>query len=342
MATVYSVYNGSLIASFTNTGYIGGDASDIDTGGGNAPHAQRARALRPNAAMMGAGITIVPATVTFSPDSLIKLGLGSPTHYWTTLTATVTPPAFAKTVSFSASNGEVNVTESTVNPSTGIITLNVTAVSPTPGLPTNPSRIPDCFITANGISNLDPFSPGGSVPALVLIPKSIGQPHTTYNGPLTGYNDVLGPSTSPAYHGAPGKVLLVTVFVHKMTITVDDQFGHVLDSIFEGAPVTEYSANSQTYTNINQSLTAQGTYSDLVGTFAYRPVEFIVNAKDPLVGTWKDPANVLSSDFIQGIGGKPSPAAINVAVGGQPLNPSIQGRTVRITQSPDNIDIEWP
>ena len=31
VANVYSVYNGSLIASFTQTGYIGGDASDIDT-----------------------------------------------------------------------------------------------------------------------------------------------------------------------------------------------------------------------------------------------------------------------------------------------------------------------
>ena len=63
VANVYSVYNGSLIASYTNTGYVGGDASDIDTGGGNAPHAQRAHRLVANAGMMGVGITIVPAAV---------------------------------------------------------------------------------------------------------------------------------------------------------------------------------------------------------------------------------------------------------------------------------------
>ena len=104
VANVYSVYNGSLIASFTGTGYIGGDASDIDTGGGNAPHAQRARALGPNAAPGGgAGITVLAATVTFDTSN-IKLGLGSPQKYYTTIGVQVTPSDQVGSVAFTALN----------------------------------------------------------------------------------------------------------------------------------------------------------------------------------------------------------------------------------------------
>ena len=43
VAMVYSVYNGSLIASYTNTGYVGGDASDIDPSGGTGQRSEGAR-----------------------------------------------------------------------------------------------------------------------------------------------------------------------------------------------------------------------------------------------------------------------------------------------------------
>ena len=206
VANVYSVYNGSLIASFTGTGYIGGDASDIDTGGGNAPHAQRARALRPNAAPGGgAGITVLPAVVTFSVTS-IKLGLGSPHDTFKVITATVTPASQASAFIFSASNSEVTL-EQNIDLISGTVTLTVSANSPTPGLPAN-SGTPDCYITAVNPSDLFSYYPVASVSVLVLVPSGIGDHDLDFNGAVTAENVVLGDKTSPMVPAGAGNLEL--------------------------------------------------------------------------------------------------------------------------------------
>ena len=260
VANVYSVYNGSLIASFTNTGYIGGDASDIDTGGGNAPHAQRARALRPNAAMMGAGITIVPATVTFSPNSLIKLGLGSPKDYFKVITATVAPANQASNVTFGASNGEVAVNSSS-NPATGVVTLTVTAVSETPATTQGAS---DCNITAS-FDNPNPLSPTPpTVPVLVLTPSYIKEPFPSGTYSEIPQRFVISQTSIPPADNVPAGLGVEGVLYNTtMTYTLQDQFHNPLDPIYAGAAVSE---DSSIGTHV--SVGGDGTFTDSVGGFA--------------------------------------------------------------------------
>ena len=318
VANVYSVYNGSLIASYTSTGYVGGDASDIDTGGGNAPHAQRARALRPNAAPGGgAGITIVPATVTFSPDSLIKLGLGSPKDYFKIITATVAPANQASNVTFGASNGEVSV-GSSADPATGVVTLVVTAVSATPGLPNNPSGTPDCNVTATDFYT----EPVATVPVLVLKPSTFVETPTDTDATAQNLYFVFGVQPPDDWNVLPsskaGDVVFATHAASNIDITIYDQFGNALDSMYDGYHVVHETQSGASTTNDAPIKFPDGQFSN--GTIKDEVSEtpgFEDNATDPDLSKAEQGWNGFSDFFDAQVGSGNWDNAFAIKIGSQ-------------------------
>ena len=199
---------------------------------------------------MGAGITIVPATVVFSPNSLIKLGLGSPHDYWKQITATVTPANQVSNVTFGASNGEVAVISSS-NPATGVVTLTVTAVSETPATTQGAS---DCNITAN-FDNPNPLSPTPpTVPVLVLKPTSVDEaPASSDEKSVTNLvflpNSRLPKGWNVALPTNPNDVFFATQCLAPITITIYDQFGQKLDTMYDGYHIVHETVTGNTTIN---------------------------------------------------------------------------------------------
>ena len=96
------------------------------------------------------------------------------------------------------------------------------------------------------------------------------------------------PTVPPAPPTPPlgdGKVGLGTIWVHIMIIPVADQYGDPLDALYQGVSVAEFLGNN--WVNINQPLTANGTYKDPVGVYSIKdPLDYIADAGSPEEANW--------------------------------------------------------
>ncbi len=103
----------------------------------------------------------------------------------------------------------------------------------------------------------------GRRPPIVLVPKYIGCPFPQANAAAQGENRGLNRDTSPGlFNIRPPRAQLVTMYVHWLTVQVQDQFRVNLDELYEGAPVRETFLGERRARNrvINQFLDAQGRY----------------------------------------------------------------------------------
>jgi hypothetical protein len=123
--------------------------------------------------------------------------------------------------------------------------------------------------------------------AVVIVPSDYQNPVpgnepyvASFDGVVSGRNVVMDEDSIPPDYGVPdgNTASLRTLYTTNLTVTVLDQFGQALDSMYASSPVTETGVGRITNLNnmqvtetlgtevsINQSLTAQGTYTDPVG-----------------------------------------------------------------------------
>ena len=100
--------------------------------------------------------------------------------------------------------------------------------------------------------------------------KAVGTPHDERDSDVAPKNLALDSTTSPAAPVRQGKVVLVTTWTQWLTIQVVDQFNKPLDNLYKGADVFETN-------DINQDLTADGTYQDPVGLVQRKTFDPIVD-----------------------------------------------------------------
>jgi hypothetical protein len=165
----------------------------------------------------------------------------------------------------------------------------------------------------------------------VIVPKRIHRPYPQADGDVDPQNLVLDGSTSPAWWGLPANtVKLVTAWIHWLTVTVEDQFGTVLDDLYEGVEVQE-KIGSSAWRSINQPLSADGTYQDPVGVNQW-PAVSEVPAGGQAAQDWPtQPTLTMQARRI--------PQRIGVKVGGHSIG-TIR-RTV-IATPPNHVEVEWP
>ena len=179
-----------------------------------------------------------------------------------------------------------------------------------------------------------------AVPIVVITPWAIENPNPAgicTNLVVSGKNSHDSGSTSPAVEGLGfNQVLLRTDYTEYLTITVADQFGNALSSIYAGAAVFEDGYN------INQALAAGGTYQDPVGggtpdSVANNPLSTSLNgvyaANDPNVGLWSTETllPMLAGTGTQNYG---------ISIGTVALQTGIINRIVQLTP-PNTISVTW-
>jgi hypothetical protein len=242
------------------------------------------------------------------------------------LKAQVFPFAEAANVTIEVSSG-LTLSDVVPNSSTGVITFrvvgNLTAGSTNEG---------DQNITAS--HNVEPYFVRKNV--TVVVPFQVGTPHDTAGGGVVVSNQVLGPTSSPAWYGLPaGQVFLATTYKRVLTITVWDKWNHAIGDLYGGAEISE-NLGSITAT-INQFLSSASTYSDPVGYAEPRTSgPSVVAAGSADAVAWPSAPQVP----LQGTVG-PSAQNIDVFVDGFPLNPAIVNRTVTVSP-PSSVTITWP
>lgn len=177
---------------------------------------------------------------------------------------------------------------------------------------------------------------------LVLVPASVQVPpphtsgdpnHIVFLGNVTGTNVAVGPDTSPPDPTvAKDHRELITRYGTTMTISVLDQFGKILGSIFAGMPVTEGGIP------IKQTMTAGGTYSDPVAE---------IFPKDPVIVLITDTTEInnWTNSSVPAI--KTDHESVNraVEVGDQGLSPAVVNRGYYAgsnVDEPNNFMIAWP
>jgi len=251
------------------------------------------------------------------------------------LTATVTPANKASSIAFSITNAEASVSITNVNSTTGVVSLTVKALAGTP------DSEPD------GDAKLVASGSGGRISGIIILvikPTSVQVPpsdaqNIVWKGWVDGVNTYGTRDTSPAFPGiTPGNCTLYTGYTHWMTITVLDQFGTALDSLFTDTKVTEDGGT------INQKLADDGTYQDPVG----HPVFKNGSQQTPLkVGGNDNPdiAAWLAASPLP-IPGEHDDARTAVEIGGISLSPAIDSRGFVIgsdtNSSTYNFVVLWP
>jgi hypothetical protein len=160
----------------------------------------------------------------------------------------------------------------------------------------------------------------------VVVPAKVATPHDTAGGGLVSRNQVLDATTSPAFAGPAGSVLLASVYIKFLTITVQDQFGDPVGDLYQGATVSENGG-----TSINQPLSAASTYQDPVGVFASGGV---VAAGSAAATAWptQPVLPIPTLNITQNI---------PVEVDGFALSPAIVNRNVS-SAPPSTVTITWP
>ena len=268
-----------------------------------------------------AEVTVI--RVTFDTQK-VKTGFTKPVPESTisrTLVATVEPASAVESVVMQVS-GEDRATfdAPVVDTSTGAITLEVKGKSGTPaGFP-------------NGDTAIEAVVDGhkcAEVPVVVLVPEAIKEPFPEAVGNVQPENLVIDRTTSPASRVRQNRAALVTAWFHWLTVTVEDQFGDVLDDLYQGVEVRE--RWSGIALEINQSLNATGTYQDPVGVVRTRqPWHVLANSQ--AAQDWPQAQTLPMIAFR-------NKQRIRVWVGGHDVG------TIRrdvIGTPPNHVEINWP
>lgn len=185
----------------------------------------------------------------------------------------------------------------------------------------------------------------GSVIVKVVVPKKIMQPYPQVvpaAPPGVAVNKVGDSSTTPVWY-VPGdpplgqnEVGLASTWYHVLTIMIEDQFGDLLDSIYDGAKVEEKLGDN--WVNINAPI-ASGSYQDPVGVWKLRAGQYVFNVTVPaekaIVDAWptEDLPNMPLGTDNQSIAVKVAGFAVGTIVR-RVISTSVGGV--------DKIEIQWP
>jgi hypothetical protein len=273
---------------------------------------------------------LIGATATISPSSIITgADKNNPGAIYTAVTATVTPHNLASSVSvnnfINSGTGRAAVENSTGgNNLTGIISFDVYGTAGTSAsMPTG-----DIQLQAQ-----DGGTVLGTAEVTVIIPAAVGTLHPTFNGAVTSQNADLNTTTVPAYWSeSPPYVELFTEAGTSLTITVWDQFGNNLSSIYNGQDVEENGSGS--FLPINTTIN-NGQYSDWVGFYVQSQ-----QTPNPCLGTSPEAQNWPNAAILQIPNSGPTPSDPQVQVAGFTLGPGIQNRSV--TYNNGTLTITWP
>ena len=195
----------------------------------------------------------------------------------------------------------------------------------------------------------------GSVIVKVVIPKKIAQPYPEFGPAAPGVVDnliglPLSMPQSPVWFEktvgalADNKRGLATTWHTLMTIQINDQFGDPLDQVYEGTKVEERlegPPGEMTWVNINQNITAAGSYQDPVGVFQVRLDDdgnpaYIFDAGSPIVDAWlSDPLPDMPLDPL-------NPQNFPVKVAGISVGTIKRQVIATKVDGVEMIEIQWP
>lgn len=272
-----------------------------------------------------------PVTVGIGPNRTSQTPAypaTDPVTYPHCLKATVKPIAGKGHVSFDTTSAERATVQTGAfaddeqsNTSTTILT--VTGVNATP----SDSQNGDADVRGK-VGN----TVGKTIKVVVIKPDAVAAPHPTADSDVTPVNVCLNTGTSPAMLNVyDPDVLRCTNWSQWLTIQVNDQFGRALGSIYGGAPVAEVIAGNPA--NMNQNLTASGTYQDPVGCSRWITPLVLKTSQDAL--DWPTATKLtMANDDSQ-------MQNIAVRVDGISLTTGIVNRTVEWTR-PNHIKVTWP
>ena len=275
---------------------------------------------------------VMVTSVAFSTDT-VRTGytLGNdPLTIAVEVRATCDPEEIAETVRFVVRDQkrvEIEIPDGGRDSAAGTVTFFVTGTSGThPNHPDGDTRI---------VALLDEHE-CAEMSAVVIVPTRImldnNGEYPQADGAVNPVNLALDAGDSPAMLNVPaGAVALVTAWLQWMTIPVEDQFGNRLDALYEGAEVHEFSQGA--WHNINQPLSAAGTYQDPVGYFV-EASPLYAPGTDNRATSWPGPGTLSMPA---------QPPVINqripVEVGGHKIGTIVR----KVTPSPLNtITVEWP
>jgi hypothetical protein len=171
-----------------------------------------------------------------------------------------------------------------------------------------------------------------SIPVTVVVPAGINSNHEFTFAGKVGQNLIASVGSSPGVGLPVDQVEQVTFYGYYMKMPVVDQFGAALSGIYVGAAVTEGGKS------INQSIKAGGIYLDPFGaTIQSAPIKRPATDKamQDLIDAWKKAPLLPIED------GELIEKTTAVEVGGQPLDPAVQGRKLTYKTNGE-ITIEWP
>lgn len=222
------------------------------------------------------GGQVVPVTVTFDPDP-VRTGFTKPLGDSTivrSVTATVVPKEITNDIDISRDGPtppEVKIQNLERDTETGKITFDVK------GLKGTPVAFPNGRTTIQAKYDGDVV---GEVKAIVYVPKDIQTPHPVADSDVDPVNLCADNGTSPRWQPPlfETQCALVTHWSQWMTITVDDQWGNTLNDIYEGVDVEEL--YDESWWDINQDMTAGGTYQDPVSLFRCPPIYIVLKTSD--------------------------------------------------------------
>ncbi len=282
------------------------------------------------------GINVVQVTFQKSDGSTLpsplRIGFSSTTLAGGTqdrkksLKAVVTPSTEAPNIVLEG--GKVSI--SNQNTSNGVITFDVTAVSPS-------ENEGDGFIKAKiGSTQV------GIHAVTVVIPTKITTPHDTTGSGFSTENVGINSTTTPPWAGIPStQFLLVTMRVRPLTVTVHDKWNHPIGDVYEGAEVSEVVGSNPEF-SINSPITASSTYIDRVGVFTPKPPGTPVASNDPQVAAWPSQPKLDALSLGDCVSETQN---ITVKVAGFDLNPSVANRSVELCRNAAGtytLQITWP
>jgi hypothetical protein len=256
-----------------------------------------------------------PLKVTFDKSTVICGITSNDIDTRGTVLATISPGAEADNVTFDTDDhGRATVAEDsrTTDPSTGDVSvlLYVSGVS---------ASAVEGDVMVQAIAHEDLVVQ--TIPVTVVIPKSIGpRSPIPFDDIVTGQNALGTAGSSPAYVDEelePDEVVLWTLYGTTITVTVLDQFGHTLDSVYDGAKVEEEGHS------LNVTISS-GQYADPIGVqFTKYSSGFIFDIADLEAVSWPLDPPAYPLDFSD-------VANPNVSVDGHGLDPA-PARTIQLT-----------
>jgi hypothetical protein len=268
----------------------------------------------------------------------------------------VTPPELAAAV-IPKRGGDVpsrikEPTVQSVNPETGRVVFQVGGEKATDAK--RPDGDTEIVIKyKDQTDTLDVLGIDSAPRVIVIVPEAIKTPHPDASGFVTGMNMALDSESTPVFFKIePGYAALATVYLHQMQIEVVDQFGELLDPIYDGSLVREKIDNE--WYSIEQKL-MNGTYTDPVGGGT-----FIMDSIDPkkpelfkaglqVVKDWptQPRLSAKAGEYIQNFTVDVALHNLLDRIGGDPMDDTVKARKVTVTPDPDDptrakVDIDWP